>query len=174
MEWIWNYGDGKTDTSTTNQPVTHLYANPGADTVMLTIVTDSACSNSVKQVVTINPLPVANFGLPAICQSDTYAQFTDESTIADNTQSAFTYLWNFGDQNASPADNVSTQQNPTHKYAVQGNYTVTLTVTSKYGCTATVSKPFTVNGDMPVAAFAVENANALCSANDVVLMTSRP
>jgi len=168
VRWVWSYGDGTTDTSTTNQPVTHTYANAGPDTVRLTVLTSVGCSALASQALTINPLPVVNFGLPAVCLNDTYAQFTDESTISDGTQSSFTYLWNFGDPNASAADNTSTQQNPQHKYSQASNYNVTLTVTSKYGCPVTKSLPFTVNGDTPVAAFSVENSNSLCSVNDVI------
>ncbi len=168
VQWIWNYGDGITDTYNTNKQATHTYNNPGSDTVKLTVITDGGCSNTVSQVLNINPLPVVDFSLPAICQADSYAQFNDLSTIADYTQQGFTYVWDFGDPNATAADNTSTLQNPTHKYSKQGNYKVTLTVTSKYGCPATVTKALTVNGDVPVASFSVENSNKLCSANDVV------
>ncbi|HJO28686.1 MAG TPA: polymorphic toxin-type HINT domain-containing protein [Candidatus Poseidoniia archaeon] len=49
-------------------------------------------------------------------------QFTDSST-GDNLE----YLWTFGD------GNTSTSQNPTHEYAVAGDYTVTLRTTNNYG-----------------------------------------
>jgi gliding motility-associated-like protein len=168
VQWIWNYGDGKTDTLTTNRPVSHIYANTGADTVKLTVLTSTGCSNTSSQALAINPLPVVDFALPAVCLNDTYAQFTDESAIADRTQQAFTYLWNFGDPLASAEDNTSTLQNPKHKYSQASNYNVTLTVTSKYGCAVTKAQSFTVNGDTPVAAFSVENSNNLCSVNDVI------
>jgi PKD repeat protein len=51
--------------------------------------------------------------------------FNDLSSIAAGTIS--NWSWNFGD--GSP---VSTLQNPTHVYAVSGNYNVTLTVTSGF------------------------------------------
>jgi gliding motility-associated-like protein len=168
VQWIWRYGDGKTDTLTSNSPITHSYTNVGIDTVKLTVFTSAGCSNTISHVLTINPLPTVNFGLPAVCLNDTYAQFTDESTIADGTQSAFTYLWNFGDLSAGAEDNTSTLQNPKHKYSQASNYNVTLTVTSKYGCSVTKSLPFTVNGDTPAAAFSVENSSSLCSMNDAI------
>ena len=107
--------------------------------------------------------------MPAVCLNDTFAQFTDRTTIGGDTQSGFTYLWNFGDPNANAANpNTSTQQNPAHKYSQASNYNVTLTVTSQSGCSSSKTQVFTVNGDIPVAAFSVENAGSLCSANDVV------
>jgi hypothetical protein len=44
-----------------------------------------------------------------------------------------TWAWNFGD------GTTSTSQNPSHTYTVEGNYTVTLTVTDKCGVTSTAT-----------------------------------
>jgi len=169
--WIWSYGDGKADTLTSNKPVTHTYAQTGTDTVKLIVFTDKGCSSvPFTQAVRINAVPVVDFTLPDVCLDDAFALFTDKSSIADSTQSAFTYLWNFGDQNATAANpNTSALQNPRHKYTQVGNYNVTLTVQSKYGCTFSKTQVFTVNGDIPVAAFTVANSANLCSMNDVIL-----
>jgi len=133
--------------------------------VMLT--SPNATTQNIALTATVNVSPVVDFTLPAVCLSDAYAQFNDASTIADNTQSAFTYLWDFGDTYTTAANNTSTQQNPQHKYSHEGNYIATLTVTSKYGCTTTKSKPFTVNGAVPLAGFSVENKGYLCSSDSV-------
>jgi PKD repeat protein len=58
--------------------------------------------------------------------------FTDAST------NAVSWAWDFGD------GNTSTQQNPLHSYAVGGNYTVTLTVTGPFGCTATTTQSISI------------------------------
>jgi gliding motility-associated-like protein len=170
LEWIWDYGDGTRDTLGTGKPFTHIYANIGAYTISLIVVSGSGClSTTVSQVVNINTSPVVDFSLPDVCLTDTYAQFTDKSTIADNTEPEFTYLWDFGDLNASETgSNTSAQKNPTHKYSQAAVYNVTLTVTSKNGCSSSKTQAFTVNGDVPSAKFAVENAADLCSMDDVV------
>ncbi len=165
-QWVWDMGDGTTKSLTAGQPFTYTYASAGTYTVNLYVTTDLGCtSDTLKKALTINPLPVVDFVLPDVCLSDSFAQFTDNSTIADNTQSAFTYLWDFGDPNATPATKTSALKNPQHKYSQEGNYTVTLTVTSQYGCSATLQKPFTVNGAVPKADFRVENN---CSGDDIV------
>src|ERR1019366_2731532 len=162
-------GDGKIDTVNNGNPVSHVYTNTGAITVNLTVITDLGCSNTSTSSIMISPPPVVDFNLPAVCLNDTFAQFTDKSTIGDGTQSGFTYLWNFGDPNANAANpNTSTQQNPKHKYSQASNYNVTLTVTSQSGCSSSKTELFTVNGDIPVAAFSVENVNNLCSADDII------
>jgi gliding motility-associated-like protein len=170
IQWIWSYGDGKSDTVNTTKPVTHIYSGTGIDSVKLTVLTDRGCSSPVSvQAITINPIPVVDFSLPDVCLNDAFAQFNDKSSIADNTESEFTYKWDFGDQNATAINpNTSSQKNPKHKYVQVGNYNVTLTVQSKYGCTFSKTQSFTVNGDIPVAAFAVTNVNNLCSTNDVI------
>ncbi|WP_461453201.1 PKD domain-containing protein [Mucilaginibacter sp.] len=170
-QWLWDFGDGIKDTVTTKgAAVTHSYANTGTDTVKLRVINSDGCvSLTYAQPITIHPLPVVNFTMPDVCLAEGSARFTDNSAIADTTASSFTYLWNFGDQNATASNpNTSTQKNPVHVYSAAAYYNVTLTVTSKYGCSSTLTQQFTVNGSNPVAAFSVENGNDLCSSNLVV------
>ncbi len=169
-QWIWDFGDGKKDTLNNNTPVKHNYANAGTDTVKLIVTTIGGCSSVVYAFpLVINTLPVVDFDAPSVCVDDNYAQFTNKSTIADNSASEFTYLWDFGDTGSDASNpNSSTLQNPEHKYHQAANYNVTLTVTSKYGCSVSKAQTFTVNGDQPAAHFLVENSNSLCSSDDVI------
>ena len=164
-KWIWDYGDGTpVETRTDNKPFNHIYQNTGPVTVKLIAVLASGCMSDIDaQAININPQPVVDFAMPDVCLADAYARFTDKSTITDNTQDGFTYSWNFGDGSAP-----STDKNPAHKYAQAANYQVTLTVTSRSGCSFFKTQTFTVNGDNPKAAFTVENINNLCSSDDVI------
>lgn len=164
-KFYWSYGDGAKDTLTVSSTRTHAYTQTGQDTVLLTTVSNTGCTVSASKVIQINPRPQPGFIMPAICLSDAFAQFTDTSTIADNSQAQFKYLWHFGD----PAANVNTNpdtsivQNPKHKYTAAANYTVSEMVTSGAGCRATVTKTFTVNGATPLANFTLQNTGVLCS-----------
>jgi gliding motility-associated-like protein len=112
----------------------------------------------------INHLPVVNFGLPDVCSNDPFAQFSDSSTIADGSESQFTYLWTFNDVNSTPGNpNTSILKNGRHRFTVPGVYTITLRVTSKDGCFTQGSKQFTVNGSLPQAGFTLNNPTDLCS-----------
>lgn len=74
-------------------------------------------SGCVEEKPPANNAPVADFEYETVNKTVT---FTDKSTDAD--EDTLTYLWDFGD------GNTSTIQSPTHTYAENGTYTVTLTV----------------------------------------------
>jgi gliding motility-associated-like protein len=170
VQWIWDYGDGSPiDTKTGATLFTHTYAAAGTYTIKLQIVTDKNCSSStVSHTITVHPHPVVDFGLPDVCLANAIASFTDKSTISDNSSAQFKYLWNFGDVNATGTNpNTSILKNPTHQFTAGGNYTISLSVTSKDTCTTTLTKTFLVSGQ----------ANFLAVANscpaDSVLFTDK-
>lgn len=167
-QWLWDFGDGTpVVTKTDNSPFTHSYASAGLYTVNLTVMNVNGCvSDAGTKTITIHDLPQADFLLPDVCPGDD-AAFTNNSTIADNTEADFTYKWNFGDP-ASGSLNTSTEKDPKHKYAVAGNYQVTLMVTSRYGCSVSQSHTLTVNGGNPKADVRLLNPNNLCGSDDVL------
>ncbi|MEO5684579.1 MAG: PKD domain-containing protein [Chitinophagaceae bacterium] len=159
VKWYWNFGDNSAAlTKTDNSAVQHTYTKTGVYNITLQVEINSGCKSIVKTIpVNVNYLPVVNFSSPDICLSDPVAQFYDSSSIADNSQAAFTYVWDFGN---GLTDN---QKNGKGRFTVSGIYDVKLTVTSKDGCAKDTTKKFTVNGAVPVAVFSVNNTGALCS-----------
>ncbi len=74
-------------------------------------------------------------------RDDMTVQFTDTSTDSDG--SIVAWDWDFGD------GGTSTEQNPSHTYAAQSSYDVTLTVTDDDGITDTVTMPVaTIGGEL--------------------------
>ncbi|MDG3547182.1 PKD domain-containing protein [Methanobacterium formicicum] len=71
-------------------------------------------------------------GFETIIENNTVT-FTDNSTNIPTS-----WIWDFGD------GKISTEQNPTHNYTTPGNYTITLTVSTKYGDTNSTTKTITV------------------------------
>lgn len=166
IKWIWDYGDGSpVDNRTDNLPFVHTYATAGTYTIKLQILTDKSCfSVTTSQSITVHPHPIVSFTLPDVCLANAVAQFTDATTIADNSNAQFKYLWDFGDANATVtnANNV-TLQNPTHQFIKAGTYHVSLTVTSKDTCVVTTIKDFLVSGQANFTAVATA-----CPADTVI------
>jgi len=164
---VWDYGDGTTETKTDNTPFQHTYAKANPYIVKLTLTTDKGCSATLTKPLKIGALPVVNFGLPEICYADLSAKFTDSTTIADNNTNGFTYLWDFGDPNATVNNpNTSTLKNPQHYYGQPKQYQVSLTVVSADGCSVSTTKTLQVNGS-PEPEFEILNQDNLCANREV-------
>lgn len=138
-KWLWNFGDGSSDSASTLQDPSHCYTKPGAYTVQLTITTNHGCTATLVKpnYVTAWPVPVACFTAnPTTLQTltDSTVYFTDCSG-----GNPVKWFWStFGDQ----CDSIDSTQNTvhtyqsgcTHSYQDTGTYCTKLTVTNKYGC----------------------------------------
>ena len=178
-QWIWNLDNGAGDvTNNTNAAQTGTYTSNGTRNVTLKIVSSTGCASDVfaKSSFSVNPLPVVGFTIPEVCLSDASANFADTSKIIDGSEAQFTYLWGFnaGTPAVSPAPNTlsATVKSPAVKYNKAADYQVSLKVTSKDGCAATLVKPFTVNGSNPTASFTVQKISGLCSNDSVRLINT--
>ena len=140
--WAWDFGDG--GTSTTADP-SHTYSTAGTYTVELIVFAGSSvCSDTIQQLITMHPTPAADFTVSNVCFGDP-ASFTDASTVSA-PDAITSWFWDFDDAASSST------ASPTHAYATAGTYNVTLTATSDFGCTNSVTLPVTVY-EPPVADF---------------------
>jgi gliding motility-associated-like protein len=143
-QWIWNYGDGITDTAYSS---THLYGSTGLYNVTFTVIDSNNCRSSKTKPVRVYALPIANFGFSAGCLG--YGvNFYDSSTIVSPSVNGniSSWYWTFGDGSDT------TIKNPVHEYESIGTYTINLVVTTSKGCKDTASKEITVHVS-PVASF---------------------
>lgn len=129
VSWAWDLGDG--NVSYQQNPV-HKYVYMGLYLVTLTIVTSDGCTNSTTKYVHVSCPPPAN------CQAnfeDSIAckdiVFFDSSQPGTNNGNIVSWHWDLGD------GNTSTDQNPSHTFASNGNYYVCLTVTTIDSCVNT-------------------------------------
>lgn len=164
--WYWDYGDAAKDTLTVSANRTHVYSKLGTYTVSLTIVSSTGCQVTTTKTITINPRPVVGFILPEVCLKDKFITFTDTSYISDG--SPLKYIWNFTGT-PTPSPTTAFVKTPQIQFFAAGNYFITDTIISNFGCKAVLTQPFTVNGSVPKAAFAVQNTTSLCS-NDSVFV----
>jgi gliding motility-associated-like protein len=130
--WYWNFGDSFT--SIANNP-THGYTNPGTYTVTHVATSNNGCNDTIKKPIEIYFLPQAVFYQNTACVGNS-TQFVDSSKTISG--SLINWNWNFGDNTSSGI------QNPTHPFSIAQNYTVTLVVTSSFGCKDTAKKVVTV------------------------------
>lgn len=122
VSWEWDMGDGSATIGLVD-PI-HAFADTGMYDVELVVTSAEGCTDTTTQSIQVGSVPSASFTVANGCEGDATV-FTNTSTIDAGT---LTYSWNFGDSNTS------TDENPSHTYAIDGTYTVTLTVTSDNGC----------------------------------------
>jgi gliding motility-associated-like protein len=150
--WIWNYGDGITDTLSAG-PFLHNYNASGIYTVTLKVIDSKGCVDSVAipDALLISK-PVADFFSP-----DTISCPTKPIVFSNaSTGPGLNYNWDFGDGNSSTA------VNPVHHYAADGLYTIKLIITDQYGCTDTLIYPDYIRIASPLANFALSDSVGTC------------
>ena len=125
----WEFGTGAIPSEATGPgPYEVIYGLAGSQQARL-VISDGNFTDTVYQVIEVQPLPVANFGY--VVANDGVATFNNTSLYGS------TFAWDFG-------DNASSQEfSPVHTYQETGVYTVTLTVTNDCG-TQVISKEITV------------------------------
>ncbi|MFT4971941.1 MAG: gliding motility-associated-like protein [Saprospiraceae bacterium] len=145
----WSFQDfdsGAANSSSVMNPA-HLFSKPGFFRVRLSVTLLDAAGMPCGTWWTVKPVMVpaaADFLTDQGCVGSP-VQFNDHSAFLPAEITEITgWSWDFGDP-ASGAANTSTDQNPTHTYADEVFYTVTLTITTTEGCTSTVQKQVSVN-----------------------------
>ena len=171
-EWHWDLGDGTLLTKADSSRFEHTYNDTGWYTIKLVVITKTGCpSDTLKKSIYIGALPEVKFGFTNACQNDPFVQFADSSSIKDNTESGFSYLWTFGDPAATDTNpNSSTIKNPTHQYTLAGTFPVSLTVTSSRGCSYRKDSVITISSATAAVDFAVSSGNQFCSNAPVLLL----
>jgi gliding motility-associated-like protein len=152
VEWIWNYGDGNIDTSSTPN-ISHVYTLGGIYTVKLSIKDASGCTHQITKtnLITVHN-PVAAFStIDSIGCPGSNIQFNNGSNGM-----GLTYQWNFGDGLQS------TVQHPVHQYTQVGLYNVTLQIRDQNGCIDTSVRSNMVNVVMPVPSFTISDSVGTC------------
>lgn len=114
--------------------------------VTITIEDTLSCVGIKDIQIQIAPLPKMDFDFTA---NDKLVQFSNNSTHSNS------FLWDFGDNNSSIV------KNPSHSYAADGNYTVTLSGTNYCGAD-TISKMVFIS-NLPQAKFTSSSTNACTS-----------
>lgn len=155
----WDFGDGQASTAVSP---THTYQDPGTYNVRLIARNAAGCEDTLIRQVTLYPTPDPTF-TTAITSLNKNNEFQFTPGTGNPSVTIVSYHWDFGDGSSS------TQQSPTHTYAQDGNYKVTLTVTSDHGCVAQSSTTVTVSTSPNVqAGFTINNGSQCLTGNSFV------
>lgn len=153
--FTWDFGDMSADDSTIQSPA-HLYQTPGDYVVtLINLSSNLGCADTITDTITVYPMPLADFSSEDVCLLQSMS-FYDSSEVSLN--SVDTWSWNFGDNTA-----LNTNQNPSHIFANDTSYTVTLISTTTNGCKDTIQKLVTVH-PLPNVDFIAPN---VCDGNPI-------
>ncbi len=123
----WNFDDGSMLIQ--GQEVEHLYTNSNVYSVSLRVYNSALGADSLVSVKTKNVaiynLPNASFTATVACDGEPVV-FTNSSVSSEGAM--VSWVWDFGDGEGDLLENVE------HLYAEPGQYPVSLTVETEYGC----------------------------------------
>ncbi|WP_306799958.1 PKD domain-containing protein [Algibacter sp. L4_22] len=128
---VWNSEEGDTEEDPSFNPV-HIYKT--ADTFEATLTATTFLNVQVSVSKNIEGLVLSTIPDFTFAVSGFSVQFTDASILA------VSHSWDFGD------GTTSTEVNPTHIYAGEGSYEVTLTTTNDAGVSKTITQGVPVGG----------------------------
>lgn len=152
INYFWDFGNG--DTSNLQNPICNYY-NVGNYSVSLTLTDQMGCSSVllVEDYISVfRPNPNFWANRTNICSGDeiTFNFASQNVPISD-------ILWDFGD------GNTSSEQSPSHIYAVGGMYNVTLYLTDIYGCDSLLTKQTYINvQNSPEPEFMADQTVSMC------------
>ncbi|SEW34405.1 PKD domain-containing protein [Chitinophaga arvensicola] len=157
----WTYDPSVRATGANTATPKFYLDKPGTYEFSLTTTTAYLCEKTVSATVVVYPAPVASITGPDKACKDMPVGFKGNST----GMTAATWKWNFGDSGTDdkqlPAD---------HAFVVPGNKDVTLTVTSKDGCTDTAHHMINI---LPLPdARATSFSEFICQGNTTMLQAS--
>lgn len=157
MEFFWNFGTGTAaDTSNAPEPVFQFPASGTYDVILTAKTLPYGFVFHDTQSVEVNAIPTVAFDKKNACEGENL-EFTNKTT-----PTTATWSWAFGDGATSTANN------PTHKYAKAGTYSVTLTADLN-GCVASLTQRV-YQFDRPKADWAL--VDGICD-NDAFSFTNK-
>ncbi|MBQ21397.1 MAG: hypothetical protein CMD31_11630 [Flavobacteriales bacterium] len=116
----------------------------GSVQIILTTISGTTCSDRADTMtITVNNPLTVDFSFSGQCVGQPI-NFYDSTLVASG--SILSWEWNFGD------GGFGFVQNPTHTYLSDGNYTITLVVTTTTGCKDSIFQSITIN-PLPIADF---------------------
>ncbi|MCG8327163.1 MAG: PKD domain-containing protein [Chitinophagales bacterium] len=163
--WQWDFGDpssGINNTSSLPNP-SHTFSGAGLYTVILSITAPTGCTSTQSRLIEIKDIPVISFELPSASCEDIALPF---NALTENDITGL--QWLFGDPDSGAAD-TATVANTFHDYQTPGNYTITLSAESIYGCTNDTSQLLTIVPNTLSGNIIINPSSLLCEGDTAIL-----
>ena len=134
LKWLWNFGNGQTDTL--QNPMAQIYSLPNAYAISAIATDVNGCKDTAAVQINAYPIPVVDAGTNGFVCEGSAAQL--------NASGATTYVW-------APAGSLSCTNCPSPLAAPTDSTTYFVTGTTAFGCTAIdsvtigVHHPFVLN-----------------------------
>jgi gliding motility-associated-like protein len=142
-QWTWNFGDGS-PTSNQQNPL-HTYASTGNFNVSLTATTAAGCTGTTTQNNEVNiTAPTIILTGQGTCVGQAYTPGYTVNSVDPVT----TYTWSA--PGATPS--TATGANPSFTYPATGFYTISLTIQTASGCSASQTFNNAIQVGSPTAA----------------------
>ncbi|MBE7175231.1 MAG: PKD domain-containing protein [Mucilaginibacter polytrichastri] len=135
-EYIWDFGDGETATTTDNKPVPHTYTSTTTRSFTVRMTAKNACgSHTTQYVIRVSPNTVR----PAFVVNGDELQGCAPHTVhfSNNSQGANLFGYDFGDGSEVMMTNRS-PETIEHTFLKGGTYTVKITASN--GCSNVVTE----------------------------------
>lgn len=156
LNYLWNWGDGSTSTSMIGS---HIYKHSGNYNVSLSITDNFSCTNTLSNWQTIGLSDNSCATTITVTSTSTLNATYSHSTIG---VPPYNFLWNLGD------GNFDTSSAPTHSYATQGRYPVSLRVIDAVNDTAYANVNYVTSGsNMCGTNYILLNDSAITNTNGV-------
>lgn len=164
--YTWNFGDGSSPVTGTDNRPTHTYTTTGNYVVTLSVTSTCGTSNSYSDTIHIqNNVYIPNW--VNINASTSSSCPNEPINFNVNYQDGKYYLWRFGDGDTSGSTH------PTHSYTSTGIKTVSLTITNGCGNDTTITTQVTITNGLYYNSFtSAYNSSPACPNDDVYFNTN--
>ncbi len=148
--WDWDLNADGQFTDAAGPVVSTVFPAAGTFQVGLRITTDLGTEVVAYRLVTVNPVPVADFTAPDVCKGANTV-LTSTSSISGGS----VVFWEWDLDNDGQYDD-ATGETLSHNFGNDGGYVVGLRVTSDLGCQSTTTATVVVD-PQPTVNFAAQN-----------------
>jgi len=138
---LWTFGDSGTASSDKTGAATHIYAEPGKYDVRAYLSLEAGGIKELSSIITVSDSEAA-----ITLTNDRPAKMEEVKARLSDIQGVSSVSWDFGD-NSAAENATSPTQEVSHRYASDGDYSLSAKICFADGGSQTLSEPIAVSGN---------------------------